>query len=186
MALFARTLAIVTLAPLLAVAAPLAASATASPYPVSKPDTWSRTIPPSTVVVHDVPAGVFDASSPLQVTVTSECPAPTLGLFAASQLTGRLTSDGAGGAVLTLDFGATSCGVYDVTVAEIGAAKDSYGVVTVITTDPASSTTTAASTSVLAHTGTTISVAVLAATGLALALGALLMIGSRLRRRRQL
>jgi hypothetical protein len=172
MPLLARTLAAAALAALLALGAPLAAAADPAPYPVTKPDTWKRTITPSTLVVHTVPTGVFGAAAPLQLSVTSECPAPSLAVFDAAQLSGRLVSDGGGGAVLRLDFGASTCGVYDVTVTEPGAQNVSYGVVTVVTADP-----------VLARTGSSIDLGVLAAAVGALALGALLWVVARVRRR---
>jgi hypothetical protein len=179
----ARVLAVAAAAPLLAVAIPIAASAAPTGYPAPKPDSWDRTITPATVVTHSVPGGVFDPNAPLQLTVTGEAAAPTIGLFAASQVNGQLASNSAGGAVVKLDFGSTTHGVYDVTVTEPGSSDASYGVVTVIPATTAADITKTASDPVLAHTGTTVDLGVLWGAVAALAAGALLWVASRVRRR---
>lgn len=173
-----RALLVAVAAPLLALAVPIAAAAAPAPYAPGKPDTWSRTITPSTVVTHRVPSGVFEPSATVDLTVTAECAPPALAVVSASRLDGRIVSDASGGAVVKLDFGATTCGVYDVTAAEPGSERVSYGVVTVVTADPAS-----ASASLLARTGTVIDIGVLGAAAAALIGGAVLLLVARSRRR---
>jgi hypothetical protein len=181
MSFLAKVLAGAAAATLLAIAAPLSASATTA-YTPHRPDNWARTIVPQTSVRHTIPNETFDPCAALHVSVTSESPSPTLATFAASQLTGALTSDcHGGGAVVKLDFGPDTHGVYDVTVSQPGTDRVSYGVVTVI---PAKSTAAdAADPSSLARTGTTIDTGVLWGAGAAIAAGIVLWVLSRVRRR---
>lgn len=177
MSFLAKALAGAAAATLLAIAVPLSASATPA-YTPHKPDSWQRTIVPQTSVRHTIPNETFDPCAPLQVSVTSESPSPSLATFAASQLTGALTSDcHGGGAIVKLDFGADTHGVYDVTVSQAGTDRVSYGVVTVI---PAADPADPAS---LARTGTTIDLGVLWGAGAAIAAGIVLWVLSRVRRR---
>jgi hypothetical protein len=190
-----RTLTTAAAAMLLALVVPLSAAAAPSPYPVNKPDTWDRTIVPATVITHPVPAGTFDAHASLKIVATGESPAPHLGVFAAqaptasrgtvtgSQLNGEIMSDDVGGAVVKLDFGPTTRGVYNVTVTEAASDNYSYGVVTVIPADSAASLSNVTTDPALARTGTTIDAGVLWAAAAAVAAGLLLWVGARLRRR---
>ncbi|GAA4187199.1 hypothetical protein GCM10022288_11850 [Gryllotalpicola kribbensis] len=182
MSFLARALVGAAAATLLAVAAPLSAAAAPAPYAPYKPDSWKRTIVPDTSVHHAVPDSTFDPCEPLQISVTSESPSPTFAAFTASQLTGSLTSscDG-GGAVVKLDFGADTRGVYDVTVKQPGTDHYSYGVVTVI---PAT-TAAVADPGLLARTGTSIDVGVLSAAAATVVAGIALWVVSRVRVRRR-
>ncbi|GAA4166133.1 hypothetical protein GCM10022286_30270 [Gryllotalpicola daejeonensis] len=184
MSFLAKVLAGAAAATLLAIAAPLSASATPA-YTPHRPDSWARTIVPQTSVRHTIPNETFDPCAALQVSVTSESPSPTLATFAASQLTGALTSDcHGGGAVVKLDFGADTHGVYDVTVSQPGTDRVSYGVVTVIPAKSAAAVAAdPADPSSLARTGTTIDMGVLWGAGAAIAAGIVLWVLSRVRRR---
>jgi hypothetical protein len=180
---FSRTLAAVAAGGLLVLAAPLSAQA-AGPYPPLKPDTWQATIQPGTVVTHDVPCGTFDPSATLQLSATGVAPAPTLAVFAASQLGATLHSDASGCAQLKLDFGQSTRGVYEVTLAEPGTQNTSYGVVTVVVT-PAVATGQHLHSTALARTGTLISAGVVWGAGAAVVAGVAALWAATVMRRRR-
>lgn len=182
MSLPARIVTTAVAAGLLAVAVPLSAAAAPASYAPNKPDTWDRTIVPQTFVNHSVPNDTFDPGARLSITVTGESPAPSLAAFTASHLGGTIAADSRGGALVKLDFGASTRGVYDVTVSEAGTDNYSYGVVTVIPA-AAAADVQAADPGALAQTGTTIDVGVLWGAGAAVAAGLVLWVVSRLRRR---
>ena len=127
-----RVAAATAAAALLAVSAPLVAQADPAQYTPLKPDKWAATIHSGATFTHLVPGNTFDSDSRLHLSVTGTSPAPTLALFTASQFSSALVSDEAGGADITLRFGATAQGAYDVTVIESGTGNVSSGVVTVI------------------------------------------------------
>lgn len=175
-------------AALLAVAVPVSAHADQAQYPPLKPDIWSVTIHPDTVVTHNVPGNTFNHSCGLQLAVTGTSPAPTLATFAsASQLAAPMSSDSAGGAVVKLDFGLTTRGVYDVTLAQSCSGSSSYGVVTVIPDAAAAVDAPDAATAQLAgalpQTGTSINLGVLWGAAAAIVVGGAIWIGAAVRRR---
>jgi hypothetical protein len=180
---FSRILSATAAAGLLVLAVPLSAQA-ADPYTPLKPDTWQVTIHPGTVVTHNVPCGTFDPSSTLQLSATGVSPAPTLAVFAASQLGATQHSDASGCAQVKLNFGPTTRGVYEVTLAEPGTQNTSYGVVTVVV-DPAVAASRHVQSSALARTGTHISSGIVWGAGAAVVAGiAALWAGAAARRRR--
>lgn len=186
MPLLTRSLLAAGAAALIAVAAPLPAHATPA-YPPLQPDTWAVTIHPGTVVTHTVPQHTFDETSGLRLGVTGTSSAPTLGTFAASQLGAPMQSSGTGGAVIRLDFGLTTRGVYDVTLVQSGTDHNSYGVVTVIpdaaAVVPAAQSNTAAAATRLPQTGTHIDEGVLWGAAAAVVVGAVLWAVTAVRRR---
>ena len=184
MPLITRIAAASSAAILLAIAAPLSAGAATAPYTPPSPDTWTTTVHAcSAEVTHDVPGATFAASTPLQLAVTGTSGAPTVAAFTASRLSATLVSDSAGGARIKLDFGPAARGVYDVTLAQQGTQRISYGVVNVDNTCAAAAVDPPATP--LASTGTAIDFQVLWGAAVAAGLGAALWAFTALRSRRR-
>jgi hypothetical protein len=129
---FLRSAAIAAAAAAFGVTAPAAADASTPPYTPPSPSNWSGTACAGRTFTHTVAPGTFDAARALTASITGAgAAAPSPAMFLAARTTYSMTSNGSGGAVIALRFPASAAGAYNVSIAEQGTGKVSYGAITV-------------------------------------------------------
>lgn len=188
-----RIAAVVATATALTVAAPLAANA--AQYPPTTPADWNAAACAGGTFTHTLPSGTFGASRTLRESVTGASKAvPTPATFLAAHTSYSLTSTSSGSAIIKLKFPSAASGSYNVSIAQQGGGKASYGAITVDapgsgacvanpavdpSTDPVAASAT---TGALATTGTHISEGLLGTALGAVLIGGVLAFVARRRR----